>query len=31
MYVCECVFVINECVWKIFFFGIDGKVVFNDY
>lgn len=31
MYVRECVPDTNECVWKIFFFGIDGKAVPNDY
>lgn len=31
MYVRECVPTTNECVWKIFFFGIDGKAVPNDY
>lgn len=25
MYVCECVFVINECVWKFFFLELMGK------
>lgn len=31
MYVRECVPATNECVWNIFFFGIDGKAVPNDY